>query len=288
MDHTSYLVANQIIRALETSGLLVFPNTDTCWHFDDKLAQKYLLEAIQAPLVPTKVFYSLKEAQEWIKHAEFPKVCKLRKGAGSTNVWLVKTQREAKKLCKVTFNKGFRPIPPYLLDIKTRIHKAREHGKFWTKVKNAPSVIRLCYKARRMFPPERGYVYFQDFIPGLEWDYRVKVAGNRCWAFRRFIRTHDFRASGSGKFDFNEKNIPPAMVESAFQMADKINSQSVAFDMVVKKNGEIAILEISYAWSIDAGKSHGWWDRNLNWHNESFMPQDVILEYILRKIEYSF
>src|SRR5690606_22854792 len=49
------LTAKRILFALEHSGIKVFPDFNTAWHFDDKVAQKYLLEAIGAPLVPSYV-----------------------------------------------------------------------------------------------------------------------------------------------------------------------------------------------------------------------------------------
>ena len=58
-DPSAQLMARQVIMAAEAMGVAVFPNTPTCWHFDDKVAQKYLLEAVGAPLVPTYVFYDL-------------------------------------------------------------------------------------------------------------------------------------------------------------------------------------------------------------------------------------
>ncbi len=44
------LFAKQLIFALQTSGKRVFPDFNTVWHFDDKVGQKYLLEAIEAPI----------------------------------------------------------------------------------------------------------------------------------------------------------------------------------------------------------------------------------------------
>src|SRR5687768_2163378 len=43
-DPSERLVGHQLIRAVEAMGIHVFPNASTCWHFDDKIAQKYLLE----------------------------------------------------------------------------------------------------------------------------------------------------------------------------------------------------------------------------------------------------
>ena len=72
------LFAKQFLFSLEQSGLTVFPNFRTSWHFDDKVGQKYLLEAIDAPLVPSYVFYSKEMASKWVEQTQFPKVFKLR------------------------------------------------------------------------------------------------------------------------------------------------------------------------------------------------------------------
>ena len=109
-DPREQLMARHVIRAAEMMGVKVFPNTSSCWHFDDKIAQKYLLEAVGAPLVPTHVFYDLKEALRWIDQASFPKVFKLRKGAGSSNVRLVHNATEARALAKRAFSSGDRHV----------------------------------------------------------------------------------------------------------------------------------------------------------------------------------
>ena len=37
------IVAKKLLFALEHAGVKIFPNFHTGWHFDDKVAQKYLL-----------------------------------------------------------------------------------------------------------------------------------------------------------------------------------------------------------------------------------------------------
>ena len=64
-SHTNYkdvLFAKQLLFSLQERGLKVFPDYKTGWHFDDKVGQKYLLEAMDAPLVPTFVFYDKNDA----------------------------------------------------------------------------------------------------------------------------------------------------------------------------------------------------------------------------------
>jgi carbamoylphosphate synthase large subunit len=106
-DYKSMIFAKQFTIAIKKMGIKCFPDIDTAWHFDDKVGQKYLLEAINAPLVPTHVFYSKKDAIEWAESTEYPKVFKLRGGAGSVNVSLVRDKQRAKRLINKAFSREY-------------------------------------------------------------------------------------------------------------------------------------------------------------------------------------
>ncbi|MDZ7775701.1 MAG: hypothetical protein U5L09_08955 [Bacteroidales bacterium] len=93
--------------SVQQSGKKAFPDFNTSWHFDDKVGQKYLLESIGAPIVPSYVFYSKKEALDWAHNTTFPKVFKLRGGAGSSNVKLIEKRKQAVKVINKAFGKGF-------------------------------------------------------------------------------------------------------------------------------------------------------------------------------------
>ena len=61
VNHFNYkdqIFAKYLINALDNKDIRVFPNQHTLWHFDDKVAQKYLLESVDAPLVKSFVFYN--------------------------------------------------------------------------------------------------------------------------------------------------------------------------------------------------------------------------------------
>ena len=60
IDYRDQIFAKHLMQALANTEIKLFPNPDTLWHFDDKLAQKYLLEAIDAPIV--KTFRFLRQA----------------------------------------------------------------------------------------------------------------------------------------------------------------------------------------------------------------------------------
>lgn len=287
-DPREQLIARSVIRAVETMGVKVFPSTSTCWHFDDKIAQKYLLEAIGAPLVPTYVFYDLKEALSWIDQASFPKVFKLRKGAGSSNVKLVRSASEARALAKRAFSSGFSPVPHYGQDAAKRYRAAKKRGDLLNVVKRIPQTLATIRSNREMMGVEKGYVYFQDFVPDNAFDTRVTVIGDRAFAYIRNVRPGDFRASGSGDIIHDIDRIDRKCVQIAFDVARKTSAQSMAFDFVLGKHQQPFILEVSYGYISQLVHScPGYWDGRLKWYDGQVWPQDAILIDLLHALEIS-
>lgn len=284
-DHGNYkdtLFAKQLLYSLQIAGKRVFPDFNTTWHFDDKVGQKYLLEAIGAPLVPSYVFYSKKEALEWAKQTSFPKVFKLRGGAGATNVRLVRTRREARRLIRKAFASGFSQFNRWGY-LKERFNRWR-HGNdtVWGVCKGIGRLL-IPTEFARMHAKEKGYVYFQDFIPDRITDYRIKVVHGKCWGFQRKVREHDFRASGSGVLIFDRDAIPLELVQIAQTISRKLSLQSVAFDFIQDSDGKWWVIEMSYGFGFDEREmSHGYWDEHLMWHDERFVPQEWMVECVLK------
>jgi len=281
-DIRAITFARHIIAALQEKGVKVFPDLRTCWHYDDKVAQKYLLEAIGAPLAPAYVFYDKQKAKEWISRAFFPKVFKLRRGAGSYNVQLVKNEQEAFKLVDLAFGKGFNPIPSYFDDTKTKVQKIKDYKVFLGKLKRLPSILMKNSINRDQFPRERGYVYFQDFLPNNAFDTRITVIGGRAFGFIRYVRQNDFRASGSGAIDYDPQKIDKQCVKIAIDVAKKLGTQSLAFDFIYNLNQEPVIVEISYCYLSKAVSAcFGYWDTSLKWVPGKFEPEVLVLEDLL-------
>ncbi len=279
------LMARNVLNAAELMGLKVFPNFHTNWHFDDKLSQKFLFEALDLPAAPAWAFFDFDRAMEFADSCEIPIVAKLRRGAGSYNVRLLKSRGQVRKYIKRMFGEGYSPSPLPLADAKTKFKVAMRKGGLkgvLNRLKKAPEFFRVVTRGRKYFGNEKGYVYFQKFIPGNTCDYRIKVVGDRAWGFRRMVRENDFRASGSGILDFDYRKIPAKMILTAFESADKLKMQSVAFDFVMDREGKPLIVEISYGFDFDEGESDIWWDRSLKQHTETFDPTHLILKTFLQ------
>ena len=289
INYKDMLFARQLLYSIQLSGIKVFPDFNTAWHFDDKVGQKYLLEAISAPLVPSYVFYTKKEALRWAEQTTFPKVFKLRGGAGASNVHLVRNKKHAQRFINKAFGRGFKQYDAWgSLKERWRIYRL---GK--TDLKDVIKGI-----ARFIFPTdfahfhgnEKGYVYFQDFIPNNKFDIRIVVLGDKAAGEKRFIRKSDFRASGSGEFSY--EGIATDVVKIAFDVSKRLNLQSAAFDFIYDYDKKPLIVEVSYGFGTDGiSKVPGYWDVDLNWHEVKFglygwMVEDVLESIRSTKVEF--
>lgn len=280
-DTKDILFAKQLLYSVEQAGKFVFPNFNSGWYFDDKLGQKYLLEAIDAPLVPSYVFYNKKDARKWIESTSFPKVFKLRGGSGSSNVQLVENKHKAKKLIKKAFGKGFSQFDKFN-HLKFRYKNFKSGKESFVGVLKGIVRLFIGNKYSNMVPKEKGYVYFQDFIPNNKFDIRVIVVGEKAFAFKRLVRKNDFRASGGGNFIYNKSEIDERCIQISFNVNEKLKCQSLAYDFVFDENNNPLIVEISYGFDVKAyDPCPGYWDSSLKWHDARFKPQEWMIENLI-------
>lgn len=285
-DYRDMLFAKELLFSLEQSGKVVFPNFMTGWHYNDKLGQKYLFESLGIKIAPAYVFYTRKEALDWASKTVFPKVFKLRGGSSSANVRLAKTRKDAKRFINKAFSRGFSQF--------YRWGHFRNRIKLYLNGKD--TLLGVIKGFLRLFIPtelakrsgrDKSYVYFQDFIPNDGFDYRIEIVGDFCIAMIRKVRIKDFRASGGHDDHYERELIPKDVIDFAFDVCDKMNSQSCALDIVRnKETQELYLLEDSFWYSLDEEEfSHGYWDRYGNWYNKKFDSRDWMIESIICEIQ---
>lgn len=267
-NYKDCLFAKQLLYSLQMAGVKVFPDFNTGWHFDDKVGQKYLLESIDAPLVPSYVFYTKEDALKWIENTTFPKVFKLRGGAGSHNVMLVHTKAEAIRYTKIAFGKGFSQTNlTHLISDDWNKYKLGKVTLFYI-LKDVAAFYLKQNSFRKMYSREKGYVYFQDFIPDNSFDVRICVVGGRAFAIKRMVRKNDFRASGSGNLVYNKSEIDERCVKIAFNICDRLRLQCVGMDFVFDANNNPLIVELGYGFTaVPYFKCEGFWTSDMKWHD---------------------
>lgn len=274
--------AKQLLFSLQNAGKAVFPDFNTVWHFDDKLGQKYLLESVAAPMAAAHVFFSKEEALRWASSTGYPKVFKLRNGAGSDNVRMVKSIQQSKRLIRRSFKNGFRQYNVFgSLRERVRLYRLG-HTDLWDVIKGIARIVHTT-KYSRVAGREIGYCYFQDFVPGNDSDIRVVVIGDKAFAIKRMVRKNDFRASGSGMILYEKSHFDDKTISLAFSVSEKLQSQCMAYDFVYRE-GKPLIVEISYGFAPSGYDAcTGYWDKDLHWNEGKFDPYGWMVDDLIKK-----
>ncbi|TDA95756.1 ATP-grasp domain-containing protein [Halomonas marinisediminis] len=271
--------APRVLRALEHSGVKVFPNRNTSWYFDDKAAQKYLFDALEIPSINTHVFYDVQSAKEWLDTAQYPLVFKSSSGAGSSGVKLVNTKKKASKQAKRSIVHGVSSLN------KASIFRDVLSWSFFKNntLKKYITTCALLILPRSFFQApsnETGVAIFQEYIPDNDSDVRIIVIGDKAFGIRRFVRSNDFRASGSGKVSYDVSNISKETVRLSFLIADKLDSDCCAIDFIYSGDRP-RVVEVSYGFSVDAYKNcAGYWNRDLVFVTDSVDPCGWMIENV--------
>jgi glutathione synthase/RimK-type ligase-like ATP-grasp enzyme len=271
-------VGKVLLSALDHSAkVLVHPDLRSCWHFDDKIAQAYLLQAAGIPTPKTWVFWRYDQAMEFLRTARYPLVTKLSSGVRSENVALLRDRAEATRMARRMFGAGVETLLPRRLGaLRVAVRPLRNALRF---ALGQPPLQRP--------PVHRNSMLVQEFVEGNEFDTRVTVIGNRAFAFRRANRPNDFRASGS-----HLKNDDPAKIELdairlAFETARTLRMPALCFD-ILRRHGQPVITEISYYFNAPSIREcPGHWrerDAELEWVEGSTHAEDAVLDDFLARL----
>ncbi|MGA1821098.1 MAG: ATP-grasp domain-containing protein [Thermoplasmatota archaeon] len=187
-------------------GKICYPPYREMWYYEDKVRLAYLFELHDLPLVKTFITNDRKEAEEYVKTAKYPFISKIRTGAGSRGVELIRDRKSAEKFVKEVFERG------------------RE--TYWSYIR------------------QKGYVYFQEYVPDLEYDLRIIVVGNKYQGYYKMTPEKDFRASGAGIIE--KKDLPEEALDIARKVKDRLKANTLAVDMVYcEKEKKYRIIETS-------------------------------------------
>ncbi len=276
--------AQRFLTAVEDGlGKPVFPDRHTRWHVEDKVAQQLMFRALGVATPMTRIFRDRDQALAYLREAPFPLVLKLASGFQSRNVRILRGFDEARYFLDQLFGPGVTSLaygPAGRLRTLART------------VRQSANVLR-----GRSSPdpgPEnerhQGYFLIQELVPHNEYDTRITVIGDRAFGFRRFNRPNDFRASGSGRIDWDPAEIDERTVRTAFGIAEDLQAQTVGID-ALRQDDRILVLEltVTYAsWLLRECPGH--WRRKrrdpekLEWVEGPMHPEDAIFEDFLERL----
>ncbi len=186
-------------------GKACFPSFETLMWNEDKIYQYDWLKLFGFPVMEAFVSHSVPETFDRIRHCEYPLVTKVATGAGSLGVELIKNEKHAAIVAGQAFSPvGRRTTWPYLR--------------------------------------QKGYVYFQRFVPRASYDLRVIVVGNRVFGYYRDVPHGEFRASGMGLV--RKEALPEDAVRLAISLKQKLGLVIAAVDMLRDADGNLRIIEV--------------------------------------------
>jgi len=260
--------------AKDIYNLKCSPDYETYWPYENKIKEYYLLRSSGFPVVETNVFWDYDLAFKFLKTSSFPLIVKMYKGASSCNVVKIESVKEGKRIIDRVFNEGVKfgqlPGKSNLFSLSKMgfpayvRRKTRSILVFWGFKSNPYSEWQL----------QKDAIIFQKFLPGNTFDTRVTVIGKRALAFRRHVRTNDFRASGSGLIDVNPVEIDLRCIRLAFEVSEKLKFETMAYDFIYDEERQPKICEISYCFDHRiVRKCPGYWDEQLSWHEGQNWPQ---------------
>jgi len=281
LEYPDRIVAPEILDIIENNlNIPVYPDFNTRNTWDNKIKQHYLFSANKINTPKTWVFYDEMEAKKWANNAIYPYIFKLAKGASSSGVTLIKNKKEAYNIIKKIFNGGIYTNSAHLDEIK----KNKLIKPTLRKIKNVCNKEKI-FKQNKRNILEKNYVYFQELLQNNEFDIRVTIIDNRAFAFRRFNRENDFRASGSGKIDYNQNVMDKNIIKKAFEINKKLKFNCMAYDFVYNNEKEVSLLEICWTFNDYAvSKCPGYWNKNLEFIEESKWPEELQINFFINTL----
>ena len=195
---------------------------------------------------------------EDVKKIGYPIVLKKLAGSGSRGVKLIRNENELKK--EITrIKKSF--------DIRFLIY-LKEYIKNLFLHKNN--------KDKMDYFKDYDNFVLQEFIPNLEHDYKVLIFFDKLYVLKRNIKDGDFRASGSGDFEFVD--VEHALLDYATTIFQVFDEPFMSLDICCHEENYYLI---EYQW-IHFGQytqvySTGYYQKkDSKWH---FVAESVSLEY---------
>lgn len=218
---------------LEALGNTLIPSFELFCCHENKGWQELLKRQLGIKSLGWQYYSSIRELDK--SKLTFPLVFKTLSGSNSTGVALVNSisdiQRELNKHQKAV-------SPMQKLDFWRRKH-LRKHKHFPGYPGYDLNKDALDYQD--YMSPELPFV-LQEFIPGLSYDYRIIILGERYFISKRHTKAGDFRASGAKLFDFDLKD-PSTVLNKAKSLYELFRAPFLSVDLGEDAAGELFLFE---------------------------------------------
>lgn len=214
------------LLSLELKGAILIPNFILFRAHNNKVFMEMLRDVKKESVLHmprAKYFGTYESYRQYFTNFTETKVFKMSEGAQSKTVFLLKEKKDfTSKVFKHTRSFNFY----YWLVDKIKPFLKKKYPNYIQKSHNRKKFI------------------LQDFIPGLNEDYKVLVFDRDYFVLKRSVRENDFRASGSGLLNFT-KDLPEGILEYSKNCFDAFEAPFISLDIAVKE-GVFYLIEFQF------------------------------------------
>lgn len=207
------------------SGIRIYPSLTEILIYENKRFLSDWLRANSIPSPETKVFYSKKEAFEFLeRNKSYPIVAKANIGGSGNGVSFLHKKQMAINYVNKAFKHGvFTKTGPKLKkgSLLRKVIKGIKDRQFLIK--------RLSEYKDTIINPQKGFVIFQEFIPH-KFEWRCVRIGDSYFAHKKIARNN----KSSGTLIKGYDAVPLKLLDFIFDITTRTNLTSVAIDLFEK------------------------------------------------------
>ena len=245
LSYKNYIGDNLLM--LNKSNTLI-PNYDFFQSHNNKGFQELLKRKYKIKSLWYHYFGTFEEIKNEIKQINFPVVLKHLDGSGGENIMLIKSKKALFKQVKKQ-SKGKR----HLINQFKKILKRYIFKKTYTYNNSLES---LYYKN----------FILQEYVPNLKNDWKILIFFDKYYILKREIKFNDFRASGSGKFSYENK-VNSKLLDYCQKIIKSFNIPWISLDVCYyqKKFHLLEFQTMHFGPLTIMNSSHYYINKNNNW-----------------------
>jgi hypothetical protein len=210
--HKKYV--DDLIEILSIKNNILIPSKNILRCHENKGYQEFYKEILGIDSL--KGYYFNNDTVDYnyiVRNYTYPLVLKKIDGSGSRGVKLINTEAELQK-----------NIDSFKVSTHIRFMIFLRENFYKLLCINFSEIKLNYYKDYSNF-------VIQEFIPNLRFDFKVLIFLDKYYALKRNINKNDFRASGSGSFEFIE--IEDSLLDYSKYIFDKFNEPFMSLDICV-------------------------------------------------------
>lgn len=211
---------DDIIYQLSENNL-VLPRYEILKCHENKCIEEVVRKKYKLDNMKSYVFSTYLDVIKYKDKFNYPIIIKCSTGSGSISVYKANDENELiRRIKKISRGKGYFEF--YLKFIYKKIKRI------------------ACEEYLLDEKYYRKYI-IQEFISGLDEDWKVLIFSDKFYALNRKVRKGDFRASGSGMFSYL---IPPeSILNKAKEVYEKLDVPFLSLDLCIDKKQDVHLIE---------------------------------------------